>query len=77
VCLAVPLIVVKLIDAERALARRDETEMEIDISLVPGVSPGDYVIVHAGFAIQTLEPEDAEERIELLRELGGLSPEEA
>lgn len=31
--------------------------------------PGDYVIVHAGFALRKLEPEDAEETLRLLREM--------
>ena len=74
-CLAVPLVIVRLLDSERALARQGETELEVDVSLVPGIAPGDYVIVHAGFAIQRLELDDAEERIELLRELSDPAPE--
>ena len=74
-CLAVPLVIVKLLDSERALARQGETELEVDVSLVPGIAPGDYAIVHAGFAIQRLELDDAEERIELLRELTDPAPE--
>ena len=31
--------------------------------------PGDYIIVHAGFALRKLEPEDAEETLRLLREI--------
>jgi len=75
VCLAVPLMIVKLLDSEHAVARQGETELEIDVSLVPGIAPGDYAIVHAGFAIQRLEVEDAEERIELLTELTRAAPE--
>ncbi len=68
-CLAVPLEIHTLLDPPRALARQGETEIEIDISLVPDVRPGDYVIVHAGFAIQVLEAQDAVETLDLFRQM--------
>jgi hydrogenase expression/formation protein HypC len=37
--------------------------------LADAPQPGDYVIVHAGFALRKLEPEDAEETLRLLREM--------
>ena len=40
------------------------------MSLVPHVSVGDYVIVHAGFAIELLDVAEAEERIKLFAEIG-------
>lgn len=39
---------------------------EIDLSLVEGVKPGNWVILHAGFAIQVLDEEEARETLELL-----------
>jgi len=44
-------------------ARRD-----ISLMLVDGVTVGDWVILHAGFAIQKLDPEEAEKTLALLRE---------
>jgi len=38
-----------------------------NVSLVPDADVGDYVMVHAGFAISRYEPEDAEETLRLLR----------
>jgi hydrogenase expression/formation protein HypC len=66
-CLAVPLRIERLVGASRALAGESGIELEVDVSLVPGVQPGQYVIVHAGFAIQIVEEDDAEERLELFR----------
>jgi hydrogenase expression/formation protein HypC len=61
--------------ARNAVARQGETEIEIDISLVPLAKPGDYVIVHAGFAIQILQEDDAEERLELLGQIADAGSE--
>jgi len=41
---------------------------DVDISLV-NVKPGDYVIVHAGFAIQVLNEKDAKETLRIFEEL--------
>jgi len=56
-------------DEETALAEQGNSELEVNISLVEGVKVGDYVIVHAGFAIEVLENEDAEERLEMFRRI--------
>ena len=42
---------------------------DIDIQLVPKVEMGDYVLVHAGFAIQILDKEFARESLELWEDL--------
>jgi hydrogenase expression/formation protein HypC len=68
-CLAVPLEIRTLLDPPRARACQGQTEIDIDISLVPEVKPGDYVIVHAGFAIQVLETGEAEETLDLFRQM--------
>jgi hydrogenase expression/formation protein HypC len=57
-CLAYPGKII-LIDGQRATADFDGVRKEINISLVPEVKEGEFVIVHAGFAIQILSKEDA------------------
>jgi hydrogenase expression/formation protein HypC len=52
-----------------AIVDLDGVRRQIDISLVSKVKIGDYVIVHAGFAIQKLKKKDAEETIALLKEV--------
>jgi hydrogenase expression/formation protein HypC len=50
----------------------------VDVSLVESPKAGDYLIIHAGYAIQVLDLEEAEERLRLFAELAekqGLDPE--
>jgi hydrogenase expression/formation protein HypC len=46
---------------------------EVCLSYVPEVKPGDYVIVHVGFAISQVSEEDAAETFEILRQMGELA----
>ena len=55
----------KLLENEKALVARQGLTVEADVSLLDKPSEGDYVIIHAGFAIETLTGEDAEERIRM------------
>jgi hydrogenase expression/formation protein HypC len=66
-CLAIPGKVVS-IDDKIAVIDFGGVQRETNISLVE-VKPGDYVIVHAGFAIQTVDELDALETIKLWEEL--------
>ena len=70
-CLAIPG---KIVSIDGTTARLDFNGVtgEADISLVPGVVVGDYVLVHAGFAIEEIETEDAEEIGLILGEMYGL-----
>jgi len=69
-CLAVPGKIIS-IDTKTQNATIDygnHVIRTINVSLVD-VKPGDYVLVHAGFAIQTVEPKEAEETLKLFREM--------
>lgn len=68
-CLGIPMKVVALILPNRARVESGEVSMEVSLQLVDDVSIGDFVIVHAGFAIQVMDPEAAEETLTLLREI--------
>lgn len=46
---------------------------EICLACVPEAKPGDYVIVHAGFAISIINEQEAEETFEILRRMGELA----
>jgi len=52
-----------------AIGDLDGVRHEVDLSLVPGTRPGQYVIVHAGFAIETLNEREADARLALFEEL--------
>ena len=57
-CLAIPAKILKIKD-NKALIESFGVKKEVDISLIPDAAKNDYVIVHAGFAIQTIEKEEA------------------
>ncbi len=66
-CLAIPAKVVK-IDEEHATVDYGGTRRIANISLVDA-RVGDYVLIHAGFAIQIIDEEDARETINIFREM--------
>ena len=73
-CVGVPMRVVS-IDGDDIVAEIDGVQREASImTLGDHVGVGDYVIIHAGFAIARLDEEEAEETLRLMRE--AFSPEE-
>ncbi len=67
-CLAIPAKVTK-IDGEMATIDVGGVKRSASLMLLENVDIGDYVIVHAGFAIHKVDPEEAQESLKLLREL--------
>jgi len=67
-CVAVPGKIVK-IDKMSAEADFGGVRRTVFLDLVPSVKLNDYVLVHAGFAIQILDPEDAVRTLEIFREI--------
>ena len=57
-CLAIPAKILEIND-NKALIESLGVKKEVEVSLVPDAKIGDYVIVHAGFAIQVVEKEEA------------------
>jgi hydrogenase expression/formation protein HypC len=72
-CIATPMKIEKLLDSRRAIVSEGKVQVEVDVSLLKDPRPGDHVIVHAGYAIETLTLAEAEERLELFRKLAELS----
>jgi hydrogenase expression/formation protein HypC len=66
-CLAIPSKITK-IDNEMATINVDGVQREVSLLLLEGANVGDYVIVHAGFAINKIDEETATETLTLLRE---------
>ena len=69
-CLAIPARVVEMPTEETAIVDLGGVRKEISLSLVEDVSVGDYVIVHVGFALNKLNPEEAESTLALFAEMG-------
>lgn len=72
-CLAIPAQVIELRDGDNAVVDLAGVKKEISLSLVDGVEVGDYVIVHVGYALNKLDPEEAEKTLALFAEMGGAS----
>ena len=66
-CLAVPMKITRILEDGKALVKQDELETEVDLTLIQDPKIGDYVIIHAGYAIDLLDLEEAEERLKLFR----------
>jgi hydrogenase expression/formation protein HypC len=68
-CLAIPAQVVE-IDGEQGIIDMGGVRKEISLSLVDDVVVGDYVIVHVGYALNKLDPEEAAKTLALFAEMG-------
>ncbi len=64
-CLGIPMKVRK-IGKEFAEVESGRLIRTVNIQMLPGISTGDYVIVHAGFAIEKVDPERAKETLKIL-----------
>ncbi len=69
-CLAIPAEVIEVLDATRARVSIGGVVKEIALHLVEGVVVGDYVLLHVGFALGKIDPEEAQRTLEALRALG-------
>ena len=67
-CLSVPARIVQ-VESNRAKAEVGGLLREISIDLCPEVAVGEYVLIHAGFAIQRLDEKEAKETLDLLAQL--------
>ena len=68
-CLAVPMRIEQLKDDGMAEVSVMGTGRDVAIDLTPEVQPGDYVLVHAGFAIEVVDAQYAQETLDLIQEM--------
>jgi len=66
-CLAVPMQV-KSIANEMAVCEIDGVKREACLMMIDGVQVGDYVLIHAGFAIERIDEDEAQLTLKALRE---------
>jgi hydrogenase expression/formation protein HypC len=71
-CLGIPAQIVDLVDSEAGIAKAEISGVrrEISIALCPEAGVGDWVLVHVGFALATMDEEQARETIALLEQMG-------
>ncbi|RLB44208.1 MAG: HypC/HybG/HupF family hydrogenase formation chaperone [Deltaproteobacteria bacterium] len=74
-CLAIPA---KIIDIQDGMGTidMDGTKRQVSLLLLSNAQVGDYVIVHAGFAIHKIDEEEAMESLRVLREMAEMIDED-
>jgi hydrogenase expression/formation protein HypC len=71
-CLAIPGRVVEVVDEENRLAKVDigGVTRTANVGLLGQVEPGDWVLIHVGFALSKVDEDEAHAQLRLLREMG-------
>ena len=72
-CLAIPARVVEINDGDQAIVDLGGVRKDVSLALVEDVAVGDYVIVHVGYALNKLDPEEAAKTLALFAEMGAVA----
>ena len=75
-CLAVPMRLIDVDEFGGGQAELDGVQYAVNLSLIDDANVGDYVIVHAGFAIEKFDEVEAEARLALFKEMAETIGEE-
>ena len=68
-CLAVPAEIVELKDNGTALVSIGGVEKDVSLQLLENVNKGDFILLHAGFAIQKIDEKEARETLKILKQM--------
>ncbi|MCH4221406.1 MAG: HypC/HybG/HupF family hydrogenase formation chaperone [Eggerthellaceae bacterium] len=68
-CLAIPAKIIESKDDNMATVDILGVTRDVSLDLTPEAKPDDYVLVHAGFAIEVVDPDYALETVELIKEM--------
>jgi len=68
-CLGIPAKIIQIDESRQGKVDYLGTKVRVNFALLEDAKPGDWVIVHAGFAISKLDEEEAQETLSLLREI--------
>ena len=69
--------IVEMTSPKTAIADLDGVRHDIDLSLIEDPKLGDYLIIHAGVAIERLDEKEANERIKMFEEIAAVGAREA
>ncbi len=75
-CLAIP-VKVETREGEEAWGLLGDARIRLSLALTPEAGPGDWVLVHAGFAIERISEEEAKKTFEIVREMAAAEEEGA
>ncbi|MBK8181970.1 MAG: HypC/HybG/HupF family hydrogenase formation chaperone [Candidatus Competibacteraceae bacterium] len=68
-CLAIPAQVIEILEHDQAIVDMGGVRKSISTALLEEVAVGDYVIVHVGYALNRLDPDEAAETLRLFAEM--------
>jgi hydrogenase expression/formation protein HypC len=73
-CLGIPGQIVEMVDDTNQIAKVDVSGVKrnVNVTLVrpEGIAPGDWVLIHVGFAMSKIDEQEAQITLDLLREMG-------
>ena len=72
-CLAVPAKILQITPEQLATVDFGGVQRVISVQLLPEARPGDYVLIHTGFAIGIIDEDEAMETLEMLAEMEALA----
>jgi hydrogenase expression/formation protein HypC len=72
-CLAIPGKIVTLQEAGNAIVDIGGVRKQVNVSLLPDIALGDYVIVHVGYALSRVDEQEAQRTLSLFAELDELA----
>jgi hydrogenase expression/formation protein HypC len=74
-CLAIPTQITEIDEERMATVTLGGVEREISLAMTPEAEVGDYVLVHTGYAITVMDPEEAQASLEAFAELAEIQAE--
>ncbi len=74
-CLAIPTQIIAIDEQQMATVALGGVERRISLVMTPEAQVGDYVLVHTGYAISVLDPEEAQASLETFAELAEIQAE--
>jgi hydrogenase expression/formation protein HypC len=79
-CLGIPGQIVEIVDEANQIAKADVSGVKrnVNVALVrsEGIAPGDWVLIHVGFAMSKINEREARETLDILRRMGEAYDEE-
>ena len=68
-CLGIPMQIIKIAADGTAMVALDQTHYQVSLALINNPLVGEYVIIHAGYAIEKLDTKEADIRLRLFAEI--------
>ncbi|MDJ0931246.1 HypC/HybG/HupF family hydrogenase formation chaperone [Breoghania sp.] len=74
-CLAIPAEVIELQPNDMGKVSIDDVAKSVSPTLLENIAVGNYVLIHVGFALIRISPEEAKDTLDALKEMGELAGE--